>query len=148
MNLLRRPLFAAGFIVAAVLGSFAAAESGPVRYQEGPWEDDIGYRQAVRVGNTLYVSGTVGGGAMPDAIREAYAGVEKTLRAHGLTFADVVKENIHTTNLDALKENLAVRKAFYKGVYPAATWVQVQRLYEPAHVFEVEVIAVFPEAKP
>lgn len=136
------------FAIAQLVGAPLGAAEPPAKYREGPWEDDIGYRQAVRVGNTLYVSGTVGGGAMPDAIREAYAGIEKTLRVYGLTFAAVVKENIHTTDIDALKANLAVRKSFYRGEYPAATWVQVQRLYEPGHVIEVEVIAVFPEATP
>lgn len=146
MNSPRRSLVTfAVFAMLTVLQFAAEPVSPPARYREGPWEDDIGYRQAVRAGNTLYISGTVGEGAMPDAIRGAYTSLEKTLKVYGLGFADVVKENIYTTNLDALKENLAVRKAFYRGEYPAATWVQVQRLYEPSHVIEVELIAVFPK---
>ena len=39
----------------------------------------------------------------------------------------------------------AARRAFYGKDFPAATWVQVARLYDPAHVIEVELIAVFPE---
>lgn len=149
MNSLLRSCFAVAAF--AVTASFAAAAAESAleegKYREGPWEDDIGYRQAVRSGNTLYISGSVGEGAMPDAIRGAYTTLEKTLKAYGLGFADVVKENIYTTNLDALKENLAVRKTFYKGEFPAATWVQVQRLYEPSHVIEVELIAVFPPGR-
>jgi 2-iminobutanoate/2-iminopropanoate deaminase len=126
-----------------------AADPAPAlktdKFKLGDWEDDIGYRQAVRVGNTLYISGSVGAGAMPDAIRGAYGELEKTLAHYGLTFAHVVKENIYTTDLDALKANLEVRRAFYGKEFPAATWVQVSRLYEPAHVLEVELIAIFPE---
>jgi len=114
-------------------------------FKLGDWEDGIGYRQAVRVGNTLYVSGTAGAGAMPDAIRGVYGELQKTLAHFGLTFAHVVKENAYTTDLDALKAHLEVRRAYYGRDFPAATWVQVSRLYEPAQVLEVELIAVFPD---
>ena len=83
---------------------------------------------------------------MPDAIRGVYGELQKTLEHYGLTFAHVVKENVYTTDLDALKANLEVRRGFYGKEYPAATWVQVSRLYQPIHVLEVELIAVFPES--
>ena len=123
----------------------ASAETKIEKYKAGDWEDDIGYRQAVRVGQMLYISGSAAGGEMPDAIRGSYGFLEKTLKAHGLTFKNVVKENIYTTNLDALKANQAVRRAYYGKDFPAATWVQVARLYNPEFVIEVELIAVFPE---
>jgi 2-iminobutanoate/2-iminopropanoate deaminase len=112
----------------------------------GPWEDQIGYAQAVRVGNTLYVSGSVGGGGMPAAIAQAYETIQRTLAAHRLNFGHVVKENVFTTDIEALKANAEVRRKFYGADFPAATWVQVHRLYDPADVIEVEVIAVFPDA--
>jgi 2-iminobutanoate/2-iminopropanoate deaminase len=108
-------------------------------------EEEIGYCQAVRTGNTLHVSGTVGAGEMPEAIRKAYGSLQKTLAARGLTFADVVKETVYTTNLDAFIENKGIRKEFYGRNLPAATWVQVQRLYLPSFVVEVEVTAQFPK---
>ncbi len=83
---------------------------------------------------------------MPDAIRGVYGEPEKTLAHYRLTFAHVVKENVYTADLDVLKTNLAVRRAFYGTEFPAATWVQVSRLYSPTQVLEVEqLIAVFPE---
>ena len=81
---------------------------------------------------------------MPDAIKNAYDTVARTLAAHKLGFQHVVKENVYTTDLDALKANKAVRKAYYGTDYPAATWVQVARLFQPEYVIEVEVVAVFP----
>jgi 2-iminobutanoate/2-iminopropanoate deaminase len=104
-------------------------------------ETRIGYCQAVVSGDRLYVSGSVGKGAMPDAIRMAYAELGETLKAQGLTFRDVIKENVYATDLDAFIENQDVRKEFYAGDFPAATWVQVQRLYRPAYVVEVELTA-------
>ena len=111
------------FVLCLVLiGTLHAAGTAPAlktdKFMLGEWENDIGYRQAVRVGNTLYVSGSVGGGEMPAAIREAYGALEQTLRHYGLTFQHVVKENIHTTKLDDLKSNLAIRRAFYGKDFP------------------------------
>lgn len=129
--------------------TLSAAEPAPAlpaeKFKLGDWEDDIGYRQAVRVGNTVYVSGTVGSGAMPAALREAYGVLANTLKHYGLDFRHVVKETIHTTDLEALRANLALRRAYYGKDFPAATWVQVSRLYEPTHVIEVEIIAIIPD---
>jgi len=132
-----------------LLGNLHAADPLPplktdkLKTWEG--EDDFGYREAVRVGNTLYVSGTAAEGAMPDAIREVYGNLQKTLAHYGLTFQHVVKENVYTTQIETLKENRAVRRAFSGKEFPAAAWVQIDRLFLPGHVLEVELIAVFPE---
>lgn len=107
-------------------------------------EIDIGYCEAKRVGNTLYISGSVGAGDMPVAMHKAYDTLHKTLVAHGLEFRDVVKENVYATDLDAFIANKDIRKQYYGGDFPAATWVQVQRLYLPAFVLEVELTAQFP----
>ena len=141
-----------GLIISVFLGSSflvgCASQShaaGRTEFHLGDWEQEIGYSQAVRVGNSLHTSGSAAGGAMPEAIGEAYGMVEKTLRAHGLTFKDVVKETVFTTDIEALKQHSALRKAYYGTTFPAATWVQIQRLYDPGHVIEVEVVAVFSE---
>ncbi len=122
-----------------------AAEVRVERFKGGDWEDDIGYRQAVRVGQMLYISGVAASGEMPDAIRSVYNDLEKILKAHGLTFKNVVKENVYTTHLDGFKSNQPLRKTYYGKDFPAATWVQIARLYDADHVLEVELIAVFPE---
>jgi len=106
-------------------------------------ELDIGYCEAVRVGNTLHVSGTAGQGDMAGAIRSVYDRLQKTLEANGLTFADVVKENVYATDLDAFIQNKEIRKNYYGQTFPAATWVQVQRLYVPSLVVEIELTAVY-----
>lgn len=109
------------------------------------WKDDIGYRQAVRVGPMLTISGVAASGEMPDATRSVYNELEKILKAHGLTFKNAVKENAYTTNLDGLKANPPLRRTYYGKGFPAATWVQIPRSYDADHVLEVELIAVFPE---
>ena len=117
-------------------------------YSLGPWEQDIGYTQAIRVGNTLHISGSVGWGTMPEAVEQAFGTIKQTLAHYGLDFRHVVKENAYTTDIEALKAAQDVRKVYYGTDFPATTWVQVNRLYMPEAVLEVEVIAVFPDAAP
>jgi 2-iminobutanoate/2-iminopropanoate deaminase len=111
---------------------------------DAAFENQMGYCQAVRSGNTLYISGTAASGDMPVAIGKVYGDLKKTLAAHGLTFADVVKETVYATDLDAFIKHHQVRKAMYTGGYPVATWLQVPRLFTPTLVVEVELVATFP----
>ena len=104
-----------------------------------------GYAQAVKVDNILYISGTVGGDITDAEIKRVYSGLERTLKYYGATFQNVVKENLYTTDIEAMKEHNAVRKAFYKGDFPAATWVQISRLYMANAKLEVELIAHLPK---
>ena len=110
-------------------------------------EDEIGYAQGVKVGNTIYVSGSVGWGKTEEAIKHAYDKIAKTLKNYGATFQHVVKENLYATTLDSVIKHKDVRKKYYGNDFPAATWVEVNRLYTPELVIEVEVIAILPEDK-
>jgi enamine deaminase RidA (YjgF/YER057c/UK114 family) len=103
--------------------------------------------QAVKVGNTIYVSGSVGWGDMKDALKLAYNVIDKTLKNYHATFKNVIKENIYTTELDSLIAYKDIRRKYYGTDYPAATWVEVQRLYSPGLVVEIEVVAELPEVK-
>ncbi len=142
------PLVPLSLIALALLPGCASVAPQVQRtcfHRDAADEMDIGYCQAVRVGDTLYVSGTAGRGEMGTAVRSVYDRLDATLKANGLTFADVVKENVYATDLDAFIANKAIRKQFYGAAFPAATWVQVQRLYVPALVVEVELTAVYPK---
>jgi 2-iminobutanoate/2-iminopropanoate deaminase len=130
---------------------FAACANAPVNTTKSCYhlnaavETDIGYCQAVRVGNTLHISGSVGRGEMAAAMHGAYDELKKTLADNGLGFSNVVKENVYATDLDAFIHNKEIRKQYYGSEFPAATWVQVQRLYLPEFVVEVELVAQFPK---
>jgi 2-iminobutanoate/2-iminopropanoate deaminase len=126
-------------LLSAAQGTFAA----PIERAEV--DSNIGYAEVVRAGDYVYISGNVGWGKMPDAVKIAYDSLDKLLKAHGLTFKDVVKENIYATDIDALKASNALRNTYYGGVYPAATWVQVNRLFNPDIVIEVELVAYAPQ---
>lgn len=131
----------------AWLGACATNPAGDAKAcfnRDSGIESEIGYCQALRSGDRLYISGTVGEGLMPDAIRMAYDGLKESLEAHGLDFKDVVTERVYTTDLDAFIRHKEIRKRYYSKDFPASTWVQVERLYLPSFVVEVELIAEFP----
>lgn len=105
-------------------------------------EDRIGYTQAVRVGNTIYISGVPGLAPMDKALKGIYSHVEKILATYNATLQNVVKETAYTTQIDELIKNQEVRKQFYKNDYPASTWVEIRRLYMPEAIVEIDFVAV------
>jgi enamine deaminase RidA (YjgF/YER057c/UK114 family) len=68
-----------------------------------------------------------------------------TLEANRLSFADVINENVYAMDLDAFIRNKEIQTEFCGESFPAATWVQVQRLYLPSFVVEVELTAESPK---
>lgn len=111
----------------------------------GTQDTTAGYAQAVKIDNVIYISGTVSRDVTPEGIRRLYGALEKTLQHYGATFQNVVKENLFTTDIEAMKLHNQARKAFYKGDFPAATWMQVSRLYMHEARLEVELIAYLPK---
>ncbi len=111
----------------------------------GPWEQRIGYSQAVRSGHVLYVSGTVGANSegqpadLDGQMKIAYTAIQKTLDHYHSDFSHVVMEHIYTTDIEALIRSQETRKQFYGDAAPAATWVEVKRLYGSADKIEIEV---------
>jgi len=99
----------------------------------------------VKVDNVIYISGAVAREVSPEGIRRLYEALEKTLKHYGATFQNVVKENLYTTDMEAMKKNNDARKVFYKGDFPAATWVQIPRLFMHDARLEVELIAHLPK---
>lgn len=111
----------------------------------GTQDTTAGYAQAVKIDNVIYISGTVARNVTPEGIKQVYEALEKTLQHYGATFQNVVKENLYTTDIEAMKQYNQVRKAFYKGDFPAATWMQVNRLYMHDARLEIELIAYLPK---
>lgn len=138
------------FLLLAFCAFAASAQNNGITKKKFHWggaESDTtaGYTQAIQSGNVLYISGTVGfGKTMPDQLRTLYQGIDRTLKHYGLDAANIVKENLYTIDIEATKAANNVRKLFYKGDYPAATWVQISRLYMSEALVEVEVVAHFP----
>jgi len=126
------------------------------RYFLDEWQgvqQSMGFAQAVRSGDELHISGTVSVDAdfvvaypdsFDDQLRNIFEILGRTLAAHGLGFADVVRERMFVTDMDALVAAISGRKTFYgDGPYPASTAVEVRRLLHPDMKIEVELLAKF-----
>ncbi|WP_313101707.1 RidA family protein [Epilithonimonas sp.] len=108
-------------------------------------DSNAGYAQAVKVDNVIYISGVVTNNITPEGITSVYNNLKAVLANYGATFDNVVKENLYTTDIEAMKKYNDVRKKFYNNDFPAATWVQVQRLYMQDSKLEVELVAHLPK---
>ncbi len=104
-----------------------------------------GYTQVLKVDNVLYISGAVTTELTPEGVQAVYDDLKASLHSFGATFQNVVKENLYTTDIAEMKKLNYVRKKFYKNDFPAATWVQIQRLYMADAKLEVELIAHLPK---
>jgi 2-iminobutanoate/2-iminopropanoate deaminase len=112
-------------------------------------QDMFGFSQATKVGDTIYVSGTVGIGEglhIPDSMAEqmelAYRNVAETLGHFNAAMSDVVEQRVYVTNIDEASAALEVRKAAYGGKdLPASTMVEVSKLALPQLKCEVAVVA-------
>jgi len=117
-------------------------------------EKELGFAQAVRSGDRLYVSGTCSVGAdnqvvatgdMRGQMEQIYSLIAKSLEAHGVSFVDVVKEMIFVSDIEAFRDALPIRAKFYEGAAPpAATWIEVSGFMRPDFVIEIEVTADIP----
>lgn len=131
--------------------TIAYSQDHHIRKEKWHWDNPArqdttaGYVQVVKVDNILYISGAVTTEVTPKGIQQVYQALERSLNSYGATFQNVVKENLYTTDIEAMKQYNAVRKAFYHGDFPAATWVQVTRLYMSEAKLEVELTAHLPK---
>ncbi|MDX2308554.1 MAG: Rid family hydrolase [Hyphomicrobium sp.] len=129
------------------------------------WEDIYGYPQAVRVEDTIYVSGQLSVDADGDMIgpapldadgkiadhsnmeiqmRQTYANAEKLLAQFGATLADVVEEMVLVTDMDkAFDVAGKVRREAYKSERPevASTIFVTPRLALPDQLIEIKFVA-------
>jgi len=131
---------------------FCNAYSQETKLEKEKWhwnsktqDSNAGYAQAVKVDNVIYISGVVTNSITPEGITSVYNNLKTVLANYGATFDNVVKENLYTTDIEAMKKYNDVRKKFYSNDFPAATWVQVQRLYMPDSKLEVELVAHLPK---
>ncbi len=115
-----------------------------------PYEPIIGFSRAVRVGNTVHVSGTGPVGAdNEDAAgqtRRIFAIAERALADAGASFSDVVRTRMYLTNTEDWEAVGRVHGEFFANIRPAATMVVVAALLNPAWRIEIEFDAIIPDS--
>ena len=116
-----------------------------------PFEPVIGFSRAVRLGNTVYVSGTgpVGAdqGSVEEQTRQVFHIIEQALHKAGATLRDVVRTRMYLTHAADWEAVGKVHGELFANTRPAATMVVVAALLNPSWRIEIEVDAVLDRAE-
>ena len=125
-------------------------------YSGGEAERRYGYAQAVRVGDTVHVSGQiardedgalVGPGDMAAQLRAVYANIARALAPFGADLGNVVEEVVYVTDVAAASRAAGeVRHEAYgapagEPIAVASTLVQVVALAHPDFMVEIRCTA-------
>lgn len=111
-------------------------------------EKAYGYSHAVRIGNSIKVSGAVsmdeeGGptavGDFLQQMKNCYSDLDKVLKHYGCSFDDVVVENVFTTDMPAFLEHAVYRNSIYTKQFPTGSWLEVKGLALPEFLIEIEL---------
>lgn len=113
------------------------------------WEPRMGYSRAVRTGNAVAVTGTVGleadgtfAPSLAAQTKRALTIIRAALEALGGRIDDVVRTRIFVTDIARWEEVAEVHGSVFRDIRPATTMVQVARLIDDAALIEIEADAV------
>jgi reactive intermediate/imine deaminase len=116
-----------------------------------PYEDIIAFSRAVRVGDLVFVSGTVawgpdgklvGGRDVYAQAKQTLANIEGYLREAGASLKDVVRTRIYLTDMGRWQEVARAHREAFGDVRPASSLLEISRLAEPEMLVEIEAVAV------
>ncbi|WP_209899054.1 RidA family protein [Nocardia goodfellowii] len=114
------------------------------------YEQEIGYSRAVRIGNTVAVSGTtaalpdgqaVGGEDIGAQTREALRRIASALSRAGAGTEDVVRTRVLLTDITRWPEVAEEYSKVFGNVRPTCTLYEVSALISPSLLVEIEVDA-------
>ena len=113
-----------------------------------PFEPIIGFSRAVRVENSVYLSGTGPVGAENEdaagQTRRIFAIAAEALKQAGSSLDQVVRTRMYLTHVEDWEAVGRVHGEFFEQTRPAATMVVVAKLLNPAWRVEIEMDAVIP----
>ena len=124
---------------------------------EKPWPSKYTFVPAVRVGDTIYISGTTGTdengvitapGDMVEQTRQIFRKFEGLLNAAGGSCEDIVSTTDYVTTTKDYNKTAAVRREFFRNGFPTATGVVVAGLLRPGALIEISAIAVLNARHP
>ena len=116
-----------------------------------PYEPIIGFSRAVRIGNSIHISGTGPVGAdeadAPTQTRQILKIAKEVVERAGASFNDVVRTRIYLTHVEDWEAVGRVHGEIFAHIRPAATMVVVAQLLNPKWRVEIEFDAVVSSAE-
>ena len=155
MKSMPRNLVAAAILLAPMILFAADTARSYVMVDASAARAQLPFSDAVRTGNTLYVSGTLGidpstaadpktarvAGEPAAEARFALEAVKRTLEAAGFTMDELVSVQVYCTDLDLYGTFNDVYRSFFHDHFPARAFIGVNKLVRGAR-FEVMGTAV------
>ena len=114
------------------------------------WEDEVGYSRAVRIGNTVEVSGTVSGkNGKIFGPRDPYLQtkrileiIEKTLKQANAKMSDVIRTRMFVTDISHWEDVGKAHGEVFNEIKPATSMVEVKALIDQEFMVEIEATAI------
>lgn len=113
------------------------------------WEPIVGYSRAVRSGNIIAVTGTVGinaDGTWPAGARaqtqRALTIIRGAIEALGGRIDQVIRTRIYCTDISQWQEIGAAHAEVFGDIRPATSMLQVAKLIDDAALIEIEADAI------
>ena len=123
-----------------------------INYSSGAvWEEIVGYSRAVKIGNTVEVTGTVavddnsnlvGGNDAYEQTKFIIQKIEIVLQRAGASLKDVVRTRMFVTDISRWEEYGKAHGEFFKNIKPCTTMVEVSKLISPEYLVEIEATAI------
>jgi enamine deaminase RidA (YjgF/YER057c/UK114 family) len=116
-----------------------------------PWEPIVGYSRAVRVGNTIAVTGCasvgedgqlVGEGDPYLQAQQCIKVIRTAVEGTGAVLEDVVRTRMFVTDIQQWEEIARAHREAFSEIMPATTMVEVSRLIDPRMLVEIEADAI------
>ncbi|MEO7039562.1 MAG: RidA family protein [Gemmatimonadaceae bacterium] len=115
------------------------------------WEPFVGYSRALRVGDHVFVSGTVAtdeNGALV-APGDPYAqtiqvleNLKRALEKAGASLSDVVRTRMFVTDISQWKEYGRAHGEIFRDIRPVTSMIEVKGLIDPSLMIEIEADAL------
>ncbi|MBS1919815.1 MAG: RidA family protein [Bacteroidetes bacterium] len=125
---------------------------GRINYSSGAkWEDIVGYSRAVKIGNTIEVTGTVavdennnlvGGNSAYEQTRFIIQKIESVLQKAGVSLKDVIRTRMFVTDISQWEEFGKAHGEFFKDIRPCTSMIEVKGLIAPEYLIEIEATAI------
>ena len=126
--------------------------SSRVNYSSGaPWEDIVGYSRAVKVGNTIEITGTVAVDEHNNLIGEGdpylqtkfiLQKIESVLIRAGASLKDVVRTRMFVTDITKWQEYGRAHGEVFAEIKPCTSMIEVKGLIAPEYLIEIEATAI------